>query len=249
MEQITREYADIEDYLAAAGVPDKTFGKTINRLNILNPSIKLVNSIGSVIKRALTGPRIKVIPVYGTSFVLLFMLLWISPFFRGGDYFDNQLLLIEKQELRFTTRNSATKVLNEGFDAFNKGDYQKSIANLEQFIDQSSNDSSSVAYAHEISGIAYLFESKEAIFGRFKKYDPIYLDRGIEHLQQVIKLTENRRLSENAFWYIGKAFLLKKEIDQAAVSFKSVLQFKGEKYRAAQQILENLEELKKSDNL
>ncbi len=246
--QITREYANIEAYLTEAGVPDKTFGKTLNWLNVLNPVTKWVKSIVTPFKGLVTGPRVRVFPVYGISFAVLFILLWISPFFRGSDYIDNKFLSIEKQEIRFNTRNSSAKILNQGFDAFNRGDYQKSITNLEGFINQYSNDTSSVAYAHKISGIAYLFESKKAIFGRFKKYDPIYLDRGIEHLQQVIKLTENKRLLEDAYWFIGKGFLFKKEIDKAAGSFKSVLQFKGEKYKAAQQILENLEGLKKSGN-
>ena len=248
VDHIAGEYANIENYLKEAGVPDITFGKTSNWAKVFGTTTKIFNSIAAVIRDFVTLPKLRIIPVSAGSFVVLFIFIWISPLFRGDGKIYFQLTSLEREEIRSITRSPSSQLLTDGFYAFNDGDYGTTISKLERYINQFSNDSSSVAYAHEILGIAYLVESKKSVFGRFESYDSNYLNRGSEHLQQVLKLTGNKRLLEDAFWYLGKAYILKKELDEATDSFKAVLQFKGRKYEAAQQILEDLEKLTKSDN-
>jgi len=67
------------------------------------------------------------------------------------------------------------------------------------------------------------------------------VDKAIEHFQKTIEMTNSRRLQEQAHWYTGKAFLMKRDFQQAKKEFEIVLSFKGQKMDDARTMLKKLE--------
>ena len=83
------------------------------------------------------------------AIVGLFVLIWFSPLFRGSDSVLSPLTTIDKDSVQFLTRGSGSLLLNNGLAAFQTGNYQKAIDNLEQYCKQN-KQKKDLAYVHEI---------------------------------------------------------------------------------------------------
>ena len=57
-------------------------------------------------------------------------------------------------------------------------------------------------------------------------------------------VSDNPRIDEDALWFLGKAYLMKQEAGSAMEAFKEVSEMQGRRYKQAQQMVSELEQLK-----
>lgn len=242
VEQITEDYTEIDMYLRDQMVPNTTLGKRMVIPKITKQISFTIRSAFNSIQEMLFPIQLRTMPTAIMTFATLLIVIWFSPLFRGETDAIYKLAVINKDKIQDITRGASSQIMYDGFTAFNEGDYKSAIVLLEEFI-QSDSVATSLAYVHECIGIAYLRESERNFLGRFKGFNVDNVNQGIEHFQKIIDLTDNIRLQENAYWYLGKAYLMINEILLAKKSFDSVIELKGKKIEQAKIILAELNKL------
>jgi tetratricopeptide (TPR) repeat protein len=241
VDQIKEEFSEIESYLEDAGVPNEKIviksqnPKTIR--NISNSWSKVLNTIQDF----LFPGRYRLVPSAVMTVAMLLIIVWFSPLFRGEASSIYKMAVINKEQIQ-PTRAPGSQLANDGFAAFNRGDYKTTIALLEKYI-QSDSVAVLLAYIHKHLGLAYLLEAEKGFLGRFESFKLENVNQGIIHLQKVLELTDNTRFKEDASWYLGKAYLMKNEIYLAKESFVSVIKLNGRKAEQAEKMLAELEKI------
>jgi hypothetical protein len=91
--------------------------------------------------------------------------------------------------------------------------------------------------------MAYLFEVNKYLDKKIDETQSQNIEKGINHLNKAILLTDRIRIKEDAFWYLAKAYLMKKDGIKAKNLIKQVITFKGKRYLQAQNILDELENI------
>jgi TolA-binding protein len=132
---------------------------------------------------------------------------------------------------------------SKGLSAFQEGNYQQAIREMEMFLSESP-DSTSQFYAHYLLGISCLSAAESDLGGRFQKIDRNLLSKGMEHLQSAGSLTAYPGYKEECYWYLGKAYLLKGDGAAAKELFEKMIHLKGRRFREAREIIEELDKIK-----
>ena len=244
VDTIKEEFTEIESFLADAGVPDEKFAKQDHSIKKSRITSFTWDQVLNSIQDYLFSGRYRLVPSAVMTIAMLLIVVWFSPLFRGETSSIYKLTDINKEQIKHT-RGSGSQLVNEGITAFNKGDYKTAITLLENYI-QSDSVAVLLAYVHKHLGLAYLLDAENSFLGRFESFDFEKVNQGIFHLQKVLELTDNTRLKEDAFWYLGKAFLMKKAINHAKESFVSVIKLNGRKAEQAEIILDDLAKIKLS---
>lgn len=240
VDEVKQEYEEIESFLKTEGVPDTTWKKMAPvRKKESQFSIRFTNFLDTI-QGFLFPVNSRLVPA---AIVVLLVLVWFSPLFRGSNRILSPLTTVDKGSVQYLTRGSGSLLLNAGLSAFQSDNYQKAIDNLERYCEQNGQNPD-LAYVHEILGISYLINAKNDFLGRFRSYDKTEIEAGINHLNRVLQTSKNMRMREDAYWYLGKAFLIKNDETAARGAFNNVIHLNGKRAEAAQQMVEKLDELK-----
>ncbi|MBN2008356.1 hypothetical protein JW960_03300 [candidate division KSB1 bacterium] len=235
--EIQAEFNEIDSYLETAGVPSVALGKLPMRVILSNQFSHLMHIITSAFQ-SLTTSQISMIVGFAAAAGILFLLI-VNPFSQNNKNYFDQIAYMEKESVPFQTRGSASATLTNGLAAFNDRNYQATIRTLSEFITQTT-DSTSLAYASQILGTAYLFNYQQTFLDNAEHASPSDIEQGLMYLEAAIRLTHNARIREDAYWYIGKAYLMQKNKTAAAQTLDQVTQLDGRRKSAAQELLKKI---------
>jgi tetratricopeptide (TPR) repeat protein len=240
VDAIVQEFREIDRYLEQAGVPALIVGKKPAWAAIQQLAAKWLDWISSFLKSTVSVP--KFYPVAATAFAVILILAWTSPLFRGSEYKYHQLASLEVENAAFLTRDAEFQNMSDGLYAFEQGRYAQALEKLEQFI-ANNPEHRALDYAHYVAGLTCLLQAKNDFLGRFQAYDSSLVQRGIKHLQAAIQHSDNLRVKEDAYWFIGKAYLMKQQAKAAKAAFEKVQEMNGKRFQAAQKIIAAIEEI------
>jgi len=128
-------------------------------------------------------------------------------------------------------------------NAIEKGDYSKAIEFLSDDIKEHENEKS-IFYTHYIIGITYLKAAESGFIGLFKSYNKNQVNLAIANLKESIDKNNSgdyESLKLDAYYYMGRAYLLNDERDSAISNFQKVIDGKGKYSKEAAQLIVNLE--------
>lgn len=239
---LKNEFEELQLHLDEAGIPDLTINAPSLILSIEKFFIDALNRIIAPLKESLTRFKGKYILIPAAGLAALFILFMIIPFRQHitNDY--EALASLEKTQISFLTRSRDTGALRNGLFEFNEGNYPAAMAILEDFIERKPGDPN-IAFAEYVCGLACLYRFEQIRAERDYADQLQMIDRGIRHLQNMVGKTDNLRLREDANWYLGKAYLMKKQGRKAKQYFQEVVKLQGRKFKQTQQILIELEKL------
>ena len=172
----------------------------------------------------------------------ILLLLWFSPFFRGNENPYSPLATIDQPAISLVTRSNQPETTATGFNAFEKGSYQQAIPELEAYL-QTNRGASNIFSPSFALGVSYLATAKSEVLGRFKKVNQVALDKAIDYLQSATGSTDNIGYLEACYWYLGKAYLLKQDSDQAKAFFEEVVKINGNRHKEAKDLIIKIEEI------
>ena len=236
VEQYCQDFQEIEEYWEREKLPSlmlnpKLLFETLNQR--MAGFLKKVANYNPFIFK----PRFFPIAL-GTS--VLVILLWVGPFFRGDQILYNQLTSLD--EVSLLTRSSLPDPLSEALSAFHESNYNQSIQDLEISISSNTSDPS-LFYAHYVLGICYLYEAQSDFLGRFRIFNAMLINKGIQNFERASVLSGNPGIEEDCLWYIAKAFIMKKEEEKAIQTFESIIRFEGRRFKEAKEALNNIASL------
>ena len=241
IEQFTREYQEIEKHLDETDLPELTLGPRPALARLSDLLQQLYYSAIQGIRDLIYIPMPKFSVALG-AIAALFIMIWVGPFFRGSENPYLKLVSIDKENASFVTRSSLSQTLAEGLAAFNQGDMERAIQRLESFVRNNPNHPPRF-YAHYMLGIAYLNQAKGDFLGRFQQVKAESVEAGIGNLELAKSLSQNPSVTEGCKWYMGMAFLMKRDKNKAKATFESIVDLRGRRYREAKEMVEEIDRL------
>jgi tetratricopeptide (TPR) repeat protein len=162
--------------------------------------------------------RPKVLAYAGSFVMLLIISLYSVTYFGRSDIFYLAEIEIEQSfSLRDRTVSSA---FADGLKFFKDGKYKNAI---EKFT-FSLQDHPTHYSANLYNGLCYLSISKRGLPGLAYKYDTSKVKQALKFLETALLLAnENQFYQEDCYWYLGKAYLMIKDIDNAKTQFDKIL--------------------------
>ncbi|UCH88001.1 MAG: zf-HC2 domain-containing protein [Thermoplasmata archaeon] len=243
VDQLSLDYQDIVTCLEDTELASLTLADEAHRPSLSDQAAEFLRKATDALKDLFTLSTPRLYPIAVGAVAVLLILIWFGPFFRGSDNPYAHLMTFEHERIFSVTRGNLPQSLNQGIYNFQQGNYKQAILDLEQFIPENSNEIL-LSQAHLAAGIAYLHEAQSDFLGRFHKIDTNLVDSGIQHLRAVTDLTDNLRVKEDAFWFIGNAYLLKQDANQAKGAFEKVIEQNGQRFKSAQELIRELENIK-----
>jgi len=174
-------------------------------------------------------------------FVIAYFGLFIVSTSITPDYKKN--IFANEQEDFYKTRGRTSPLFQQGLNAIDNGEYSTAIQFLNVDIEEHKNEKS-IFYTHYIIGITYLKSAESDFIGLFKSYDRDQVNLAIANLKESIdknKSGDYESLKLDAYYYMGRAYLLNDERDSAIPNFQKVIDGKGKYSREAAQLIVNLE--------
>ena len=245
IEQFTREYREIENYLDETDLPELILGPRPALTRLSDLLQQLYNSVILGIKDLANIPMPKLYPVALGAVAALFIMIWVGPFFRGSENPYLKLVPVDKESASFLTRSRLSQTLAEGLAAFSEGEMERAIQRLQGFISTSADDPT-LFYAHYVLGIAYLNQAKSDFLGRFQQVNSKLVDAGIENLELAKSLSQNPNITEGCNWHIGVAYLMKGDGSGAKTMFEQVVELRGRRFKEAKEMLSEIERSQQS---
>jgi len=174
-------------------------------------------------------------------FIVAYFGLFIVSTSITPDYKKN--IFANEQEDFYKTRGRTSPLFQQGLNAIEKGDYSKAIEFLSEDIKEHQNEKS-IFYTHYIIGITYLKAAESGFIGLFKSYNKNQVNLAIANLKESIDKNNSgdyESLKLDAYYYMGRAYLLNDERDSAISNFQKVIDGKGKYSKEAGQLIVNLE--------
>jgi hypothetical protein len=143
----------------------------------------------------------------------------------------------------YVTRGRASDEFQKSMIALENNNYKRTIEFLEQDIRNNSNDAT-IFYSYYILGMVYLEDSYADFLNLFPSYNKEKVNKGIINLKECINKNssdEFLNIKYDAFYFIGKGYLMLDNKKQAAQYFRLVIDYNGSKSEEAKQILDELE--------
>jgi len=143
----------------------------------------------------------------------------------------------------YITRGRATDEFQKSMIALENGNYKRTIEFLKQDI-QNNNKDETVFYSYYILGLVYLEDADVNFLGLFPSYDTGKATQAVMNFKEAVKLNrsdEFMNINYDAFYFIGKGYLMLDKKEQAVNYFKLVINNKGSKSEEAKYILDELE--------
>jgi len=241
VDEMLQELRALDVYLEDAGIPNITIGEREVETTFGEAKAASQRPAGErsalahFWKKLMIGLTAKPYLIAAAGVAVIALLVMINPF-RGNNVPGYAgLAALDQPQFSYLTRGNGNNDLQSGLQSLNNANYVDAIHHLEQFL-VANPESENVAYARYLCGVAYLYAAKES-------GGDAQLNLAISNLKETASTTTNLRIKEGAAWYLGKAFLIKKDMHQAKIYFQQVIQLRGRKHQAAKKILTALEKI------
>ena len=144
----------------------------------------------------------------------------------------------------YVTRGRTSLAFQKGLDAIENKNWDEAIKSLNEDIAGNSGESS-IFYSHYVLGLTYLRSADSDFLGLFKTYDQAKVRLAVNNLEKTIALNisgnfENINLDAN--YYLGKAYLLLEDFEEAKTHLLYVVNKKGGLYKDAEVLLNSIPE-------
>ena len=200
--------------------------KVYSHLNALAPSkfgnqaaetgAGILSRIKTYISKLLLPPALA---YAGLAMIVLLVSLYGYAFFSRPAYFPlAQIQFYETGVVRGAGIRS--KTLKTGWQYFEQNQYTKAISSLKKFLADQPNH----YQANFLVGLSYLFEARKQLLGLPYRFDSKMVNQGVGYLEKALSLAEgNAFYQEDCLWYLGKAYLMLGDFDNARQQFQALL--------------------------
>lgn len=240
-EKIKSTYLEMDQYMESLNFPDIILHPQGIKKILLIKNMKFQEH-AIILKDFILSVFLKHKSLAISVSVFAFIIISVLCFSENSGSIKN-LALIEDINIPVSTRSAITDDLQKGILLFNQKKYSMAVTVLERYIKNDLKDYNK-DYARYILGLSYLKQAgvlKDAHLGS----DHLsVLNKGIKQLNFVLKDAKNPALSEDIVWFLGKAYLMKKDTITAKQYFEKVIALKGNKSKESQEILDNLQDIK-----
>jgi tetratricopeptide (TPR) repeat protein len=157
------------------------------------------------------------------------------------DYKTN--IFADDQTKSFMTRGRTSQLFQKGLNSIDKGDYKDAVNFFKKDIEEHQNDKS-IFYTYYITGITHLKAAESDFIGLFKSYDNEHVKLAIANLNESIEKNKSgdyENLKLEAYYYIGRAYLLDDKKDAAIDNLQKVIKGKGRYFKEASELIIQLE--------
>lgn len=228
--EMQSQYIEMNNFWMKEAYPDFKMQPANYKPNL---SIRNQQSSISFIANKYQGDRyIQKIMAFAAVILILVVSLfvdWTSPSIAD---------LAEVKDIRIPVaiRGSENNTFYRGIISFNQKNYREAIILFQQYI-ASDKETNEIDYVHYLLALSYIKSANNIV-----PIDLVSVDKGISELSLVLSSSKNPNLIENTNWYLAKAYLMKKDILNAARYFKEVIRLNGDRREDAQLILNQLKE-------
>lgn len=233
---LQKEYAELHSFIEDSKIPDVRIGKLSAIDKVRNYGAKIAGQIkhkaDDLLPRGIPGWA----PPALAAAALLMIVLLLPGIFRDNSSSLEYPVKLEPVKVRYMMRSGIKPQLEQGFILFNSEHFSEAAKILDSFI-EANPDYDNLGYVRYICGLAYLMQCGS---------DPesgteMAMNRGIEQLNASLTEDIGLRLQEDVLWYLGKAYLLKKQPDVAETCFRKVQALNGRKAEKSKSILQKIE--------
>ncbi|MDA3859799.1 MAG: hypothetical protein PF445_01095 [Melioribacteraceae bacterium] len=143
-----------------------------------------------------------------------------------------------------TTRGRVSSNFHYGVKALSNENYTEAIALLKTDIKNNSSDET-IFYTNYMLGLIYLKKSESDFLGLFHSFNETDIDSSIANFEQSISKNNSgsfSNINDNAYFYIGKGYLIEDNFKEAKKYLQIVVNKKGSYSKQAKELLEIIEQ-------
>ncbi len=180
---------------------------------------------------------------FATVAVLLMLYSGLFIYSNSNLKFYEKDLFNQGSEEVYSTRGRTSLIFQKGLDAVEHGDYETAEKYFKDDIKENINDKS-IFYTYYILGITQLHTAEKSFLGLFPTYDKKIVDEAIASFNKAIELNTTGNyvnINLDAFYYLGRAYLLEDDFKNAKHYLDIVTDKKGRFYNEAKELIETIE--------
>lgn len=230
--ELNEEYADLDNYLSAVIVPAGSESKDVYTFASKPQSmVQKYSSYTRIIFASVATICVLYLGLFIASEIYIPSHKEAASFSGENDFYASRGLKSE------SFQRSLAEIENENYDA--------AIIILEDELEEKERNSSGF-YIHYILGLTYIKSAESDFIGFFESYNPGKVEQGIEHLLKAIEMNNTgnfQNISFNAYYYIGKAYLLIDRIEDGKKYLNLVIENKGSHLKEAEDLINRLEKM------
>jgi tetratricopeptide (TPR) repeat protein len=156
----------------------------------------------------------------------------------------NKNIFSAMDEGDYITRGRTSLTFQKGLDAVQKGSYDDAIKYFENDIEEYS-EQGSIFYTYFVKGLTYLKAAESSFIGLFQSFDEDKVNRAIVNLKLSIDINVSgnyENLNLDAHYYLGRAYLLLNNVNDARNHLTIVIESKGKFYKESAELVRKLEQ-------
>jgi hypothetical protein len=244
--EIKQEYKRIESFLDEAGVPAIDVGKVPGQISVTKKMAIAAQYIGDGVSQFFSRRFYPILTASAVAVVVVMLLVLVKPYLKKNANLIQTLAYIKQEPIDFAVRDDLSPLFNQAVQSFNNSHFDVAINSYIEFIAQT-KDSMMLAYAHSLLGTSYLLASQEDFLKWTYKYNYNFIDNGIFHLEAALRLTNNSRIHEDAYWFLIKAYLMKNDLVNARSAAKMLILLDGKRTNNAQELIARLDRIEQKE--
>ncbi len=143
-----------------------------------------------------------------------------------------------------TTRGRMSPEFQNGLQALSQEDYEEAIKNFKNDVKNNFNDRT-IFYTDYMLGLIYLKKSESDFLGLFTSFNKEDLEKSIIYFNDVVKKNNSgsfNNITYNAYFFLGKSYLLKDNFKEAKKYFQLVIDNRGSYSKKAEELLKSIEQ-------
>ncbi len=178
---------------------------------------------------------------YAFASVVILIMLYSGLFIYSNinlSSYDKDLFNQGTEEV-YSTRGRTSLNFQKGLDAVEHGNYEMAEKYFKDDIAENKNDKS-IFYTYYILGITQLHTSEKSFLGLFTNYDKKIVDDAIASFNRAIELNTSgnyENINLDAHYYLGRAYLLEDNFDNAEQNLNLVIKNQGRFYNEAKELI------------
>jgi hypothetical protein len=144
-----------------------------------------------------------------------------------------------------TVRGVGTGEFEVAFDQYREGKYEESARLFDRYT-RAFPHSTLLEYAHYSAGAAYLRWSEWRLASLYVGFNRERVVKGMDHLQEVIRISSDHGLLEDTHWLLAKGNLMLLQTEQAVQELRVVVQMGGGRSAHAAGLIQAVQRVQQS---
>ncbi|MBL1215495.1 MAG: hypothetical protein HND52_19165 [Ignavibacteriae bacterium] len=145
-------------------------------------------------------------------------------------------------ELNLNSRGRASQEFLMGISELQKGNFENAVLSFKSDLKNNKN-SKTIFYTHFILGQAYLRNAKKDLLGINLGFDQDFINKSINEFRNCIAVNNNYQfvnINYDAHYFVGRAYLLRDDKNQAIEEFNKVIENKGRFINEAKELISTI---------